>query len=67
MYHAVMTVTLICAGIGRAQSAVRRTRDPTVGGSIPGRSGERIFFLGLAFCADSYSVSVPSPCNRTGT
>ena len=40
----------------------RRTRDRKVPSSIPGRSGGRIFFSRVNSCADSYSVSVLSPC-----
>ena len=45
----------------------RQTRDRKVASSSPGRGGGRISSPELTFCADSYSVSVPPPCYRTGT
>ena len=45
----------------------RRTRDRKVTSSNPGGSGGRNYSPELTFCADSYSVSVPSPCYRSGT
>ena len=47
----------------------RRTNELKVASSNPGRSGGRIFFSDpeLSLCADSYSVSVPPPCYRSGT
>ena len=40
-------------------SGEQRTRDRKLASSNPGRSGRRIFFSRVNFCADSYSVSVP--------
>ena len=45
----------------------RRTRDPKVASSNSRRSGGRISSQELTLCANSYSVSVPPPCYRSGT
>ena len=44
----------VCTGAGIAQWLERRTRDRTVTGSNPCRSGGRIFFSRVTFCVDSY-------------
>ena len=50
------------------QLVERRTLDRKVAASIPVRSGGRMFFSKVNFfCADSYSVSVSSPCYHSVT
>ena len=50
-----------------AQSVERRIRNRKVAGSIPGRSGGRIFFFSINFCDDSFLASLPFPCHSRGT
>ena len=45
----------------------RRIRGRKVASSNPGRSGGRICSPESTLCADSYSVSFPSPCYHSGT
>ena len=43
-----------------------QTCDPKVASLNPSRNGGRIFFSELTLCVDSYSLSVLSPCYRSG-
>ena len=53
--------TVVCRGMGAELVIERlRVRIPT------GAAGE-FSSAGLTLCADSYSVSVPHPCYRSGT
>ena len=60
-------------GVGIAQLIECRTRDRKVASSIPcgsgggGGGGGEISSSELTSCTDSYSISVPPPCYRSGT
>ena len=57
-FRLLMRFTFVIAGMARWLE--RWTRVRKVASSNPGRSDGRIFSAELTFCADSYSVSVPS-------
>ena len=66
----VLVLQFCDAGVGMAQSLERRACHRKIAGATPGRSGGffSVFFSQeLTVCADSYSVSVPSPCCHSGT
>ena len=52
---------------GNPVSHLSQTFDGKVAGSNPGRSGRNISSPELSLCADSYSVSIPPPCDCNGT
>ena len=60
-------ITHITQRAGIACWLERRTRDRKVASSNPGKSCGRMFFSRVNLCADSYPVSVPPPCYRSGT
>ena len=55
-----------CSKVRQCQ-VEHRTRDQKVASSIPAGAAEEFSSSELALCADSYSVSVPPRCYRSGT
>ena len=53
--------------VGMARWLERRTRGRKVGVRIPAGAAEKCSSPESTLCADSYSMSVPTPCYRSGT